>query len=85
MNVAQQIANGQMTAAVLYGSENLKIEEIAIPQLAADEVLVRVKVALTGWHGFESVEARLSRAHDHAARGFRPRTRRRNRRRWAPP
>lgn len=47
MNVAQQIANGRMTAAVLYGSEDLKIEEIAIPQIAADEVLVRVKVALT--------------------------------------
>ena len=40
--------NGRMTAAVLYGSEDLKIEEIEIPQIAADEVLVRVKVALTG-------------------------------------
>ncbi len=36
-----------MTAAVLYGRENLKIEKIAIPALAEDEVLVRVKVALT--------------------------------------
>ncbi len=40
-------ANGHMTAAVLYGSENLKIESIDIPRLAPDEALVRVKVALT--------------------------------------
>lgn len=36
-----------MTAAVLYGREDLKIEKVDIPHLAADEVLVRVKVALT--------------------------------------
>ncbi len=36
-----------MTAAVLYGSEDLKVENIDIPQLAPDEALVRVKVALT--------------------------------------
>ena len=36
-----------MTAAVLYGSEDLKIESIDIPRLAPDEALVRVKVALT--------------------------------------
>src|SRR5271155_5403774 len=40
-------SNGHMTAAVLYGSENLKIESIDIPRLASDEALVRVKVALT--------------------------------------
>jgi len=40
-------ASGHMTAAVLYGSEDLKIESIDIPRLAADEALVRVKVALT--------------------------------------
>ncbi len=39
--------NGHMTAAVLYGREDLKIESVDIPTLAADEVLVRVKVALT--------------------------------------
>lgn len=37
----------RMTAAVLYGSEELRIEQIAIPEIAADEVLVRVNVALT--------------------------------------
>jgi L-iditol 2-dehydrogenase len=36
-----------MTAAVLYGSEDLKIENVDIPTLAADEALIRVKVALT--------------------------------------
>ncbi len=36
-----------MIAAVLYGSENLKIENVLIPTLAADEALIRVKVALT--------------------------------------
>jgi L-iditol 2-dehydrogenase len=36
-----------MNAAVLYGSEDLKIERVDIPALEADEVLVRVKVALT--------------------------------------
>ncbi|HXR09790.1 MAG TPA: alcohol dehydrogenase catalytic domain-containing protein, partial [Candidatus Acidoferrales bacterium] len=36
-----------MTAAVLYGSEDVKIERVDIPRLAADDVLVRVEVALT--------------------------------------
>ena len=40
-------ANTQMTAAVLHGSEDLKIESVGIPRLAPDEALVRVKVALT--------------------------------------
>src|ERR1700751_4548047 len=39
--------NGHMTAAVLYGSEDLKVETVDIPKLGADEALVRVKVALT--------------------------------------
>src|SRR6201998_2221596 len=40
-------ANAHMTAAVLHGSEDLKIESVGIPRLAPDEALVRVKVALT--------------------------------------
>jgi L-iditol 2-dehydrogenase len=36
-----------MTAAVLYGREDLKIEKVGIPEVGDDEVLVRVKVALT--------------------------------------
>jgi L-iditol 2-dehydrogenase len=36
-----------MTAAVLYGREDLKIERVEIPALAEDEVLLQVKVALT--------------------------------------
>jgi L-iditol 2-dehydrogenase len=39
--------NGHMTAAVLYGAEDLKIESVDIPALSDDEVLVRVEVALT--------------------------------------
>ncbi len=37
----------KMTAAVLYGSEDLRIEKIDVPALAPDEVLVRVRLALT--------------------------------------
>jgi L-iditol 2-dehydrogenase len=40
-------ANGHMRAAVLYGREDMKIEQVDIPSLAEDEVLVRVEVALT--------------------------------------
>ena len=36
-----------MTAAVLYGAEDLKIETVDIPKVGDDEVLVRVEVALT--------------------------------------
>jgi len=39
--------NGHMTAAVLYGREDVKIERVDIPLIADDEVLVRVHVALT--------------------------------------
>ena len=35
--------NGHMTAAVLYGREDLKIETVDIPRLAEDDVLVRVE------------------------------------------
>src|SRR5579862_4061141 len=37
----------KMTAAVLYGSEDLRIEMIDVPRLAVDEVLLRVRLALT--------------------------------------
>jgi L-iditol 2-dehydrogenase len=37
----------KMTAAVLYGSEDLRIEQIDVPTLAPDEVLLRVRLALT--------------------------------------
>jgi L-iditol 2-dehydrogenase len=36
-----------MTAAVLYGSEDLRIEKIDVPPIDADEVLLRVRLALT--------------------------------------
>jgi L-iditol 2-dehydrogenase len=39
--------NGKMTAAVLYGKEDVKIEKVPIPRVAEGEVLVKVHVALT--------------------------------------
>jgi L-iditol 2-dehydrogenase len=36
-----------MTAAVLYGREDVKVEHVDIPKLGEDDVLVRVHVALT--------------------------------------
>ena len=36
-----------MTAAVLYGKEDIKIEKVPIPSLGRGEVLVKVEVALT--------------------------------------
>jgi L-iditol 2-dehydrogenase len=39
--------NGHMNAAILYGVEDLKIETVDVPKIEDDEVLVRVKVALT--------------------------------------
>ena len=39
--------NGNMTAAVLYGKEDVKIEKVPIPHLGEGEVLIKVQVALT--------------------------------------
>lgn len=39
--------NGKMTAAVLYGKEDVKIETVPIPRVGDGEVLVKVQVALT--------------------------------------
>src|SRR5947199_5188791 len=45
--VARVAVPSKMTAAVLYGSEDLRVEMIDVPSLAADEVLLRVRLALT--------------------------------------
>jgi L-iditol 2-dehydrogenase len=45
--VLRAIVPSKMTAAVLYGTEDLRIEKIDVPALAADEVLLRVRLALT--------------------------------------
>ncbi len=37
----------KMTAAVLYGKEDVKIERVPIPRVEAGEVLIKVQVALT--------------------------------------
>ncbi len=39
--------NARMTAAVLYGKEDVKIEKVPIPKVGEGEVLVKVQVALT--------------------------------------
>ena len=39
--------NGHMTAAVLYGKEDVKIERVPIPRVGYGEVLIKVQVALT--------------------------------------
>ena len=41
------VVPSKMTAAVLYGSEDLRIEQIDVPTLGVDEVLLRVRLALT--------------------------------------
>ncbi len=65
--------NGHMTAAVLYGSENLKIENVDIPTLAPDEALHSRKSGVDLRHGPESLEAGIPRANDYSAGRFRPR------------
>ena len=40
-------ANQQMTAAVLYGKEQLRIESVDVPELGRGDLLVRVRAALT--------------------------------------
>jgi len=38
---------GQMAAAVLYGKQDVRIEQVEVPELGDHDVLLRVKVALT--------------------------------------
>src|SRR6202051_5416994 len=42
-----RLVPSKMMPAVLYGSEDLRLEKIDVPPLAADEVLLRVRLALT--------------------------------------
>lgn len=44
---ARKSSGGVMTAAVLYGREDLRVERLGIPQIGEGEVLMRVQVALT--------------------------------------
>src|SRR5579859_6072161 len=45
--VRAPVVPSKMMAAVLYGSEDLRVEKIDVPLLAADEVLLLVRLALT--------------------------------------
>jgi L-iditol 2-dehydrogenase len=47
VSVPANAANGTMTAAVLYGKEDVKIERVPIPALGEGEILVKVHAALT--------------------------------------
>ena len=47
MSTHQSEHNGHMTAAVLYGPEDLKVETVDIPPIGAERCLVKVEVALT--------------------------------------
>ena len=65
--------NGQMTAAVLYGKEDIKIEKVPIPRVgegrSSDQSAGRADLR----HGSEGVSTRISCADDRAARPVRPR------------
>jgi len=41
------IVTKRMMAAVLYGKENVRVEEVDVPEIGPEEVLVKVNVALT--------------------------------------
>src|SRR5260221_9232383 len=45
--IARRFLPQKMTGAVLYGSEDLRIEQVDVPSVAADEFLLRVRLALT--------------------------------------
>jgi L-iditol 2-dehydrogenase len=45
--IVSRARNGNMTAAVLYGKEDVRIEQVAIPKISEGEVLVQVQAALT--------------------------------------
>jgi L-iditol 2-dehydrogenase len=45
--IARRVLPQKMTAAVLYGSEDLRIEQVDVPSVSAEEVLLRVRLALT--------------------------------------
>jgi L-iditol 2-dehydrogenase len=42
-----KVTRDKMTAAVLYGKRDVRIEQVPIPRVARGEVLVRIKAALT--------------------------------------
>ena len=48
------VRTGMMTAAVLHGREDVRIERVPVPRIAEDEVLVRVNVALTDGTDFKA-------------------------------
>jgi L-iditol 2-dehydrogenase len=47
MRELMKVTREKMTAAVLYGKRDVRIEQIPIPRIESGEVLVRIKAALT--------------------------------------
>jgi L-iditol 2-dehydrogenase len=47
MRELMRVTRDKMTAAVLYGKRDVRIEQIAIPRVGPGEVLVRIQAALT--------------------------------------
>ena len=47
MRELMKVTREKMTAAVLYGKRDVRIEQIPVPRVEAGEVLVRIKAALT--------------------------------------
>jgi L-iditol 2-dehydrogenase len=47
MRELMKVSRDKMTAAVLYGKRDVRIEQIPIPRIEPGEVLVRIKAALT--------------------------------------
>jgi len=62
-----------MTAAVLYGKEDVKIEKVPIPRVNDGEVLVKSAGRADLRHRFESLSTRLSCSHDCATSPLRTR------------
>ncbi len=56
-----------MTAAVLYGKEDVKIEQVPIPKLEEGEVLVKVQVASDLRYRSEGLSARVPCPHDRSS------------------
>jgi len=47
VSIGDELLVEQMTAAVLYGKQDVRIEQVGIPEMGDQDVLLKVKVALT--------------------------------------
>ena len=56
-----------MSAAVLYGREDLRLEEVAVPVAGPGEVVLRVGCGVDVWDGSQGVSAGIPRDDAEAA------------------